>query len=224
MNHNPFLLAAFVAATLSLPVLSGCLLDEPMSHKVEDIQEQDQKQQQPEECPTTLCRVETPADTTLLTPDQKEELVTVIEAADDSAVVTIATLDVDALNDTNTRNDVLKDLQKDLLTDMKIPVDPRQLSEVPIDSLLASVRVNTSPDGTINLQWSGTIANVSVDNLSLNVKGTEFLGGYAVVDGKMFTFQPLGGNKIAIVFDAKLIWMGECPTLPKTARAQLTCL
>lgn len=220
--------ALLVAA--SAFAFSGCLLDEPTLKAPAEagnpppVEVEDPP---PTECASPLCRVETPADTSMLTPDQKEELITVIEAADDSAVVGVTAIELDALSDSIVTSEVLsvlEVLQIDALKDLRIPVDSVLSSGVSLDSLLSSVRVSfSSTTGTANLQWSGTIGDVQVDMVSLNVKDGEFLGGYAVVDGKVFSFMPLGGNLIAIVYDSNTMWMGECPPLPKTGGVQLTC-
>lgn len=215
MSTNQSIRALLAAAAF---VFAGCLLDQKPTQGIpEDATK-------PARCgDSPLCRVETPADTISLTDEQKEELVKLIDVASDSAVVTIATVDLESLRDTNMDPEVVKEFQRSLLEDLKVPVDLSSLPDLAVDSLLASVRMNASPDGTINLQWSGTVAGVAVQQVSLNVKDDHFLGGYAVVDGKTFSFQPLGGDKIAIVYDSKLVWIGECPPLPKTTASQLTC-
>lgn len=208
-------------------VFAACQLDEPTRPAYNKIDDVDTAGAKCSVSASPLCRVENPQDTTSLTFEQKEELVKVIEAADDSARITITTVDVEALTDTSLLNETLIDLQTEILKDLDLAIDPKVLASLPLDSLLSTVKIKPSLDGTINLQWSGTLADVQVDMVSLNIKGNQFLGGYAVVEGKTLSFQPLGGDKIAIVFDEKVVWMGECPSFPpiltRTTTSFLTC-
>lgn len=207
----------FLVPAISVLTLAGCLLDEkpPVDNTPNDPE--------PAAC-TALCRVETPEDTLALTPDQKEQLIDVIESVDDSATVSVTSFDLEALADSGTRHEALKELQMTLLGDMKIPLDPASLAGLPLDSMLASVRITATTDGTTSIQWSGTIADVRVEMVFLNVRNDEFLGGYAVVDGKVFLFQSLGGAAVALIYDPETLWMNGCPSFSKVARGQLTCV
>jgi len=205
--HKRFRTSSLIITFIAAFAVSGCQENAPTENPVLVPEE-------PAPCTASaLCRLQNPADTILLSPDQKEKTVSLLETIQDTTtVVALTSIDLSALGSDTLRIKLLKDRQVSVHTPtFRVP------------GILA-------PDSTIRYGWRGEfgmVADSGYGFVDLTYKNGVIENGFAVVGGKYLSLEPLGGSTVAVVYVKDMIWMGECPpynaTSAKTSAVQLTC-
>lgn len=183
----------------ALLLLAGCVMDETNSDSNPDPD--------PTPVPCTesvLCRLQNPADTITLDPAQKANLVSRINSLDTMVVLALTTISLDSL--------AADTVRFSLFNDLKVTIDS---SFFVVDGILL-------PDNLEILDWRGYVHAPHAGFVDVTFHNDVFESGFAHLNGKYLTLYALGGTKVLVADDARILWQGECPAI-KRASTSLTC-
>jgi|GEM_PF-5577430 len=184
-------------------LLSACVVDEETT-------------QQPTPDPTpipctesVLCRLQNPADTAGLDSAQKANLVSRINSLDTSVVLALTTISLDSIATDTVRFSLFRDLK------------------VVIDSSFFVVEGVLLPDNLEILDWRGYARAPHTGFVDVTFHNDQFESGFAHLNGKYLTLYALGGAKVVVADDSRIIWLGECSPAMKgfaVVSKSLSCL
>jgi hypothetical protein len=159
----------------------------------------------PAPCTTSvLCRLQNPADTIGLDSAQTSALRARITGLDTAVVLALTTITLESLNADTVRISLLNDLQ------------------VRIDSSRSLVMGALLPLNQTIIDWRGYALAPHTGFVDVTFHGNAFESGFAHLNGKYITLYALGGSKVLVADDSKVVWLGECPAAKRTGTA-LTC-